>query len=142
VALLAGKNTLALIRQALDRGHSFTVETTLAGRTHFRLLREAKARGWQVGIAYVGIDNPETAFKRVEERYRAGGHNVPPADVHRRYHRSLANLPKALALADAAVIFDNSARRMRRVLELRSGEVLFESRLRPRWLQQALQPEH
>lgn len=123
----------------LDRGRSFTVETTLAGQTHFRLLHEAKARGWQVGIAYVGIDNPQTAFKRVEERYRAGGHNVPLADVRRRYQRSLANLPKALALADAAMLFDNTSRRMRRVLELRSGEVLYASCLRPRWLQRALE---
>lgn len=81
VALAAGRRTIAAIRAALAAGESFTVETTLAGRLHLRTIQDARARGWNVGLAFIGVNDAKTAMARVRERYRAGGHNLPPADI-------------------------------------------------------------
>ncbi len=61
-------------------------------------------------LLYVGIAPETLAVQRVAERARAGGHDVPVEDIRRRYRISLAHLPEALAQADHAVLYDNSAR--------------------------------
>ncbi|MEA2687426.1 MAG: hypothetical protein QOD51_33 [Candidatus Eremiobacteraeota bacterium] len=45
---------------------------------------------------------------RITERVMKGGHDVPQADLLRRFRRSNENLEAAIALADDAVIYDNS----------------------------------
>ncbi len=139
VAVAAGKRTIVALRAALDAGTSFTLETTLAGRMHFRVVRRSQARGWHVGLAFIGIDDADDALGRVQERYRRGGHNVPPGDVRRRYRRSMANLPLALRLADAAIVYDNSsARGFWRLLELRQGLVSYLAPGPPVWFRRSL----
>jgi hypothetical protein len=65
------------------------------------------------------LSNPELNIHRVSLRVQQGGHNVPDADVRRRYERSLANAAEALLLANDGVVFDNSGLRRRRMLEIR-----------------------
>ena len=49
-------------------------------------------------------------MRRVRERVRKGGHDVPAADVRRRFERSLINLARHyLPLADEWSIVDNSS---------------------------------
>ena len=62
--------------------------------------------------------------------------SVPPADIRRRYERSLKNLAAVSKLADFVLVLDNSSvrRAMRRVLEARQGKVVFRQRKLPNWL--------
>lgn len=92
-ALQAGREAIRHIRESLKRRRSFAIETTLSGRFHFQVARDAKSQGWKVGLVYIGLSSPELAIKRVQQRRRTGGHHVPSADVRRRYERSLRNLP-------------------------------------------------
>ena len=49
------------------------------------------------------------ALRRIPSRVRLGGHNVPRADVVRRFSRSWDNFVSAyLPLADAWIVLDNS----------------------------------
>ncbi|MDD9996848.1 MAG: hypothetical protein OXI95_02985 [bacterium] len=41
-------------------------------------------------------------------RVALGGHDVPEADVRRRFARSRANLPAAIAQTEMALLYDNS----------------------------------
>jgi len=59
-------------------------------------------------LVYIGTDNVEINLGRIRDRVLAGGHDVPEADVRRRYERSLANLPIAVKRADHTILFDNS----------------------------------
>ena len=54
-------------------------------------MRKWKAAGFRVEIAYLKIDSPELALKRIASRVRQGGHDVPKKDVIRRFDRSWSN---------------------------------------------------
>jgi predicted ABC-type ATPase len=84
------------------------VETTLSGHTYLRMMRYAKALGCLVVLIYIGTADVEINIQRVRVRVGGGGHAVPEEDQRRPYPRSLANARKALAIADEAIILDNS----------------------------------
>jgi len=108
-AVEAGRLVLREIDRALRAGHSFGFETTLAGRTYLRVLREAREDGCRVEIFYLWIPSPELGLARIRDRVEAGGHNVPEPDVRRRYGRTLPNLLGPYRpLADTVHCFDNS----------------------------------
>jgi predicted ABC-type ATPase len=50
----------------------------------------------------------EINLVRIRRRFIGGGHDVPEADVRRRYERSLKNLIIAAHIADFVMLFDNS----------------------------------
>lgn len=107
-ALKAARLLLTELREALPRKESFALESTLSGLTYIRLLRDAKARGYEIELHYLWLSSPSLAIARVHERVRKGGHNVPVADIRRRFHRSLTHLVEDyLHLADRWSIWDN-----------------------------------
>lgn len=135
-ALEAGRQAIRRMRQLLRECQSFAVETTLSGRLHLQVAKRAKSAGWNVGLIYIGLGSPDLAIERVRQRKFAGGHSVPPADIRRRYERSLKNLAVVSKLVDFVLVLDNSSlrRAMKRVLEVRQGEVVFRQRRLPNWL--------
>jgi predicted ABC-type ATPase len=138
-ALGAGRAAVNRRKELLKSGNSFSLETTLSGRTLIRLAKAAKEQGWKVGLLYFGLRSPEQAIERVRLRVESGGHNVPPDDVRRRYYRSLSNLPGFLTLADRAIFVDNSTRkRGKLILEIMEGHVTFRISRMPSWLTRSL----
>src|ERR1700685_3345226 len=135
VALKAGRLAINRIESLLEEKRSFAIETTLAGRFHLDAAQRAKSDGWNVGIVYIGLTSPKIAIKRVFLRKLRRGHYVPPADVRRRYRRSLVNLATIYGIADRLVVLDNSSSRtpMKRLLETNRGQIIFRQRSLPRW---------
>lgn len=88
----ASRIFLAEIRQAVTRGEDFAFETTLAGRSYLKLIKQLQASGWQVELLYLALPSAEFSRLRVAERVAHGGHNIPTKDIQRRFPRSLANL--------------------------------------------------
>jgi predicted ABC-type ATPase len=140
VALKAGRLAINRIESLLEEKRSFAIETTLAGRFHLDAAQRAKSDGWNLGIVYIGLTSPTIAMKRVFLRKLRRGHYVPPADVRRRYRRSLVNLATIYGIADRLVVLDNSSSRtpMKRLLETNRGQIIFRHRSLPRWLNGAL----
>ena len=98
-----------LLERAIDQGLDFTFETTLGGNTMPALLAEATKRGVEVHVLYVGLGSAESHIGRVRQRVRAGGHDIPEADIRRRYRHSLINLVKLLPALTELRVYDNSA---------------------------------
>jgi predicted ABC-type ATPase len=98
-------------------------------------MQEVKGLGWFVGLTYVGINNPTTNIQRVRSRIKLGGHDVPIADILRRYDRSLANLAKAAKIADRLTLYDNSTDAGHQLIATVEGDkaVIHVQEL-PRWL--------
>lgn len=95
----------ACIRQRQD----FAFETTLAGRGYLKLVRRLRADGWRVELIYLALPGREMSHQRVAERVAHGGHNIPAADIERRFSRSLGNLLNSFSSAvDACSCFMNS----------------------------------
>ncbi|WP_026735880.1 AAA family ATPase [Fischerella sp. PCC 9605] len=141
-AILGGRQAIKRARAYLTNNESFAVETTLSGHTYLRMMAEARQKGWQVNLIYVGIDNVEIANERVATRVAQGGHNVPEEDIRRRYTRSLSNLSIAIQQADQILIFDNSTLQgYQQVLTIENGKVTQKVRELPEWLKTSLRQE-
>ncbi len=142
-AILGGRQAIKRARAYLANNESFAAETTLSGHTYLRMMAEARQKGWQVNLIYVGIENIETSIQRVATRVAQGGHNVPEEDIRRRYTRSLSNLSIAIQQADQILIFDNSTvSGYQQVLTIENGKVTQKVRELPEWLKTSLRQEY
>ena len=107
-AFRAGRLMLNEIEHQAKRLESFGFETTLSGRTHLGVVRDLKKRGFRVLIFYLWVPNVGLALSRIRGRVLKGGHNVPEADVRRRFDRSIRNFfVHYRPLADSWTLYDN-----------------------------------
>ena len=122
-AIKAGKLTLERIAELIEARTSFAFETTLSGRGHLKLLADAKNRGYTVVLYYLWMPEPAALPLRISHRVIAGGHDVPTADVMRRYARSSANVKEYSALADSTLVF-YAVPAIQRLIYRRNGDSL------------------
>ena len=138
-AVAAAREALRLQQMYLTRRTGFILETTLAGTHALRLMEQARGCGFSIRLVFVCLDTVEGNIARIAERVARGGHHVPENDVRRRYQRSLANLPAALALVEDALLLDNSTiQGPTEVLSWRTGEVVSCVPDLPAWAATAL----
>ncbi|WP_419739585.1 hypothetical protein [Ruegeria sp.] len=88
----ASRIFLQEIEQRIAAREDFAFETTLAGRAYLRLVKRLQAEGWRVALIYLALPGVGMSKQRVAERVAHGGHDVPVADVKRRFPRSLRHL--------------------------------------------------
>lgn len=136
--LQAGKVVCRAVKAYVENSRSFVRESTLTARFDFQMIDEAKKKGFQVNLVYVGLDSAEKAVLRVEQRHAQGGHTVPIEDITRRYERSLANLPEAISKVDSARVFDNSGLHYKAVAEFEKGKIVSLAKEVPEWFKKPL----
>lgn len=90
--MAASRLFLREIEECIESREDFAFETTLAGRTYLRLVKRLRADGWRVELIYLALPSVEMSKLRVAERVAHGGHNIPAADIERRFPRSLRHL--------------------------------------------------
>jgi predicted ABC-type ATPase len=90
-------------------GRSFIAETVFSHPSKLDLLRSAQQAGYHV-VLHVMLVPEELAVRRVVYRVQAGGHDVPEQKIRERYERLWPLVARAVALADRAVLYDNSRR--------------------------------
>ncbi|MDR7092406.1 zeta toxin family protein [Hydrogenophaga laconesensis] len=129
----------------LAAGESFVSETVFSHPSKLDLLVAARAAGFLVILLIVCVDDPRHLLVRVQQRMLEGGHSVPPERILARYPRTLANLARAIPLADLALLYDTSGPRNRVVQQprlvarCRAGRVLWKNPVRwPAWARQLL----
>lgn len=133
VSPAAGRETLNRVKECIRAGKSFSIETTLSGKTAIRQMEQAKAAGFEVDLYYVGLKNVEYHISRVEMRVAQGGHFIPEEDIRRRYDRSLTNLAIASKIADRTYVFDNTSE-FTQLLEINErGQVHYFVDKLPEW---------
>ncbi|MGO4290963.1 zeta toxin family protein [Chitinophaga sp. RAB17] len=93
-AFEAGRIMLNKIHLLMKEKKDFAFETTLATRSYVSLIKNAKKEGYTITLLYFWLDSPEIAKRRVLNRVQAGGHNIPPEVIERRYYRGIDNLVK------------------------------------------------
>jgi predicted ABC-type ATPase len=113
-AFAAGRLFLAELDRLAKARVDFAFEATLSGLIYLARLRRWKAAGYQIEIVFLRLSSPRLALRRIAARVKHGGHDVPRADVLRRFTRSWANFQRAYRpLADAWAVYDNSGDRPR-----------------------------
>jgi predicted ABC-type ATPase len=100
---------LAELDQLAHAREDFAFETTLSGLVYLSRLKRWKAAGYRIEIIYLRLPSPRLALRRIAARVCQGGHNVPRADVLRRFARGWQNFHRHYrALADYWEVYDNS----------------------------------
>ena len=124
--------------QLLAEGMSFITETVFSDPVGAKLqfLRDAIAAGYHVTLYFIGVSSAQLSGARVSQRVRAGGHDVPPERLERRFRQSLENLRQALTFVPEVHVYDNSSSEIpyRLVLSLRGGQTEFLANPLPTWL--------
>ncbi|GGD57554.1 hypothetical protein [Lacimicrobium alkaliphilum] len=80
------------IEECIVSQEDFAFETTLAGRSYLKLIERLNHDNWKVTLVYLALPTVGMSINRVAERVAHGGHNIPKADIMRRFSRSLRNL--------------------------------------------------
>ena len=105
---IAWHHGLRLLERAVDERLDFAFETTLGGATMTSLLERAAA-GSKVRVWYVGLASPELHIERVRRRVAKGGHDIPEADIRRRFDQSRLNVIRLMPILAELRVYDNSA---------------------------------
>jgi predicted ABC-type ATPase len=136
--MVAARHVLKSAQDHLKKAESFAVETTLSGKNYLQMMLDARNRGFEVVLVYIGTENVEINLARIRNRVLAGGHDVPEEDVRRRYRRSFQNLPVAVKRTDHTILFDNSTEDGYRLIAIFSatGNQWFEPK--PPWVSFAM----
>lgn len=133
-----------LLRRAIDERKDFVFESTLGAHTIPAMLAEAADAGAAVHVWFVGLDSVERHLARVRARVKAGGHDIPEADIRRRYETSRENLAWLMPKLASLRVYDNSieadpasgkAPRPRLLLHLEGGRIVAPADVRatPTW---------
>ena len=97
-----------LLQHAIAKGQDYNFETTLGGKSFAQVLAKADKAGFEVRIWYVGLASPEQHLARVRARVKHGGHDIPEADIRRRFDQSRLQLIELLPHLSELRLYDNS----------------------------------
>lgn len=109
-AISAGKEALRIVNDCIKSNIDFSIETTLAGKLSLRQIKQAKAKGFEVVVIYVGTNHVAINLRRIAKRVENGGHDIPKEDVLRRHWVSRENLINHLEVIDNIYLVDNSGK--------------------------------
>lgn len=113
-AIRAGRIMLQEIDAHAAAGRSFALETTLSGHTYLRRIEDWRASGYVTELIFLSLPSAEEAIRRVAERVRQGGHDVPADVIRRRFDAGVRNfLHSYRQRVDDWMLFDNSGRQPR-----------------------------
>lgn len=106
--LEAGRKAVELFKFATKNQISFSMESTLSGKSILNRMKQAKEKGFYVRLHYIGVDKVSINLDRVKARVKAGGHFIDEQTIRQRFEISRKNLITALSFCDEALIYDNS----------------------------------
>ncbi len=108
-ALAGGRLLLAELDRLAKARADFAFESTLSGLGYVGRLKKWKAAGYHLEVIFLRLRSPQLALRRIAARVKQGGHDVPRADVLRRFERGWRNFAASYKpLADAWAVYDNS----------------------------------
>ncbi|MBR6242441.1 MAG: zeta toxin family protein [Ruminococcus sp.] len=128
-----GKTAIALIDNCLEKRINFTQETTLSGVKTIKTIRKARDLDYYIRLYYVGVSSAEESIKRIRNRVEKGGHDIPSADVERRYQKRFEDLAIVLPYCNEVRFFDNENGFAEKA-EYKNGRFISKSDALPAWL--------
>ena len=115
-ALAGGRLLLRELDRLAAAKADFAFESTLSGLTYASRIRKWKSSGYRIEIVFLRLESVQLALKRIADRVRQGGHNVPAADVARRFRRGWENFETTYrALADVWTVYDNTGEQFKQI---------------------------
>ena len=87
----AGRAFVGRMAELRTMRANLVVESTLSGLSLAQQLRQFVAAGYHITLVYVFLPTWELSANRVAGRVLEGGHDIPMADIMRRFARSKKN---------------------------------------------------
>ena len=128
-----GKKAIAIMEDCLEKGLSFTQETTLSGVRTLKTIRRAIELDYHIRLYYIGVNSCEESLLRIANRVRKGGHDIPSEDVQRRYEKRFSDLSAVLPYCSEAEFWDNENGFVN-VGEYKNGSLVIYGNEPPQWL--------
>jgi len=127
------------VRDHIERGLSFAVETTLRTIAALDQAELARKRGFTTHLRFLATDSLAENVARVLQRAQSGGHGASERDIRAIHEASIANLPKAIAVFERVRVYDSTMpwTAPRLVATARDGR-LTRLGASPEWLESAL----
>lgn len=108
-AVQAGRLMLSEINRRVECGDSFAFETTLAGRSYARQVRQWQQHQYSVTLLFLKLVSEELAIARVAARVAQGGHDIPEDVIRRRFQQGWLNFERLYRpLVNHWELYDNS----------------------------------
>ena len=111
---------LETLEQKILSRKDFAFETTLSGRSYLPRIVESKSR--MGGDSCLPLHSECGIFRNAGSATGfTGGHNIPPADIARRYPRNIRNLFDYAEVCDRTLCLDNTQNQIVSIFEKRFG---------------------
>jgi len=122
------------IEEHLARNEDFGFESTYSGRSRPAIIEGARALGYRTTAIFLGTRRAEINIARVAARVATRtGHDVPPAEIRRRWTASRANVVRTAQTIDVIQMLDNSGPATRAVIRIENGEETTRAATAPEW---------
>lgn len=120
--------------QYLKRHLSFSFETVFSHPAKIEILKKAQAEGFKTYMYFVATESPLINIKRIQQRVKNGGHNVPEDKTVARYERCLKQINNVLPYLNRAYFLDNTDNKLHFFSEYEQGKgFTLCSELIPKW---------
>jgi predicted ABC-type ATPase len=135
VAIEAARVFSRKFGEYLEKKESLIVESTLSGLSLRKWIEKARSFDYAVKILFVYLSSPELCIQRVAARVAKGGHDVPEADIKRRFARANLNFWHVYRdLADEWSLFYNAGDNIFQVAGGdRRGEIILDEARFIKW---------
>ena len=97
------------MKKYVEKGESFSFETTLSGKNYGKLIPKWQKKGYKIKLFYLKLPDFEFAIARVNQRVKEGGHSVPEDVIRRRFKTGWNNFQRLYKnLVDEWALYDNA----------------------------------
>lgn len=132
----AGRKAIGLFQFAIKQHLSFSMESTLSGRSILQRMKAAHKNGFHVRLNYIAVDDVAINLARVAARAKAGGHFIDSDTVRRRFQTASKHLLQALPLCHEVFVYDNSYEQPNLIFWLAPPRITQLSEQLPPWCAQ------
>ena len=120
------------IMAAISTNQSCAFETVFSTEQMPEFLKNAKRQGYKISLHFVATETPEINIRRVAQRVKQGGHDVPREKIISRYEKTMKILPLLIEFVDEAIIYDNSKDKIRAFMVKENNQIKIISDI-PNW---------
>ncbi len=124
----SGRLMLQRIYELIELNESFAIETTLATKSYFNLIKKVQKVGYEVVLLFLSLDTVELAIKRVQTRVLEGGHNIAEEVIERRFSNGLHNLFRIyIPIVNKWILVNNSSEKFEFIAEGANNETIIRN---------------
>lgn len=121
------------IREHIQNGWSFMIESNLAAQTDYDWIENMNQIGYTITLFFLCTTDVEVNVARVQNRIKEGGHPIPEAIIRQRYSNGLMYLKGKLHTFSEAILIDNTKDAPENVAIISNGKLTFTSDPCPAW---------